>query len=68
MMNKATETCAETRLVDIVELSKIIGVSDRTLFDHYRKYGMPHCRIGRSVRFDPVKCIQHFEQQASQQE
>jgi len=66
-MNNVTETRTETRLVDIVELSKIIGVSDRTLFDHYRKHGMPHCRIGRSVRFDPAKCIQHFEQQANQQ-
>ncbi len=56
-------TATEKRLVNIQELAEAIGVSDRTLHEHYKNRNMPHVRIGRSVRFDVEKCVQHFEQQ-----
>jgi len=35
------------------DMAEMIGVSERSI-SNYMKLGMPHVRIGRSVRFDRV--------------
>lgn len=39
------------QLIDVNELSKLLGVSTSTI-KNYRKKGLPYYKNGRSVRYD----------------
>ena len=48
------------RLVDRNELSNILGVSVPTVERLMKNSRIPVIRIGRSVRFDPARVIEHL--------
>ncbi len=43
------------RLLDISQLSVMLNVKTRTIYDLVRKRQIPYIKIGRLLRFDPNK-------------
>jgi excisionase family DNA binding protein len=41
------------KLVDISQLSEILSVKKKTIYDWTHKRKIPHVKMGRLVRFDP---------------
>lgn len=60
------QTATETRYVGCAELSRIIGLSQRTIQEYYRCEGLPHIRVGRAVRFRPDLVIAWLEKRYGQ--
>jgi len=51
------------RLIDIQEASKITGVSIPTLYKWVSQRKIPHIKMGRLVKFDPLKLDEWIKQQ-----
>lgn len=51
----------ETKLLSVRQLAKELGLSERTVWNLYRREGCPHFRIGRTVRFNRDKVMAWLE-------
>jgi len=49
-------------LVNILELSVVTGLSERTLFRLIKDKKFPKMKVGRRLLFDRVKVIKYFNQ------
>lgn len=47
----------ENEFLTVEELSKMLKIS-RSTIDRWRKEGLPHIKIGNSIRFDKAEVLQ----------
>ncbi len=52
-----------TRLIDIQEAAHMTGISVPTLYKWVNQRKIPHIKMGRLVKFDPVKLDEWIKQQ-----
>ena len=56
---------AVERLMTYQEAAKVLGITDRTLWELVRKGEIRNVRVGRSVRIDPADLRQFIEDSKS---
>jgi len=47
-------------LVDAMEISRITGIPVQTIWRACRDRSIPHYRLARTVRFDPLEVLRHI--------
>lgn len=53
-------------LVDAHEMARILQVSVRWLYRRVQLKEIPHVKVGKYVRFEPQKVIQHYQKSSEE--
>ena len=56
-MKPKNNQVTEDRLFNVREIADHLGVSRRTIFNMKKERMIPYLKIGKTVRFDPVKVL-----------
>lgn len=49
------------KLLDIIEISQLIGISPSTIYKMTHKKRIPFVKVGRLVKFEPSKIMEWLE-------